>query len=145
MDPTALRGTRRDHLAHWKGHRNVMAYIGDDRWRTDVKVRVNCKYNPTSSKIVLPNTMQHFRRTTLVKSTEESTWTHLQDRASVKDVTETKNTPKMVVFLPEPRKTRGVVAHLSRQRVFDPEVDVSTCFHDEQLPTTVCEFGCLGI
>ena len=103
MDPTALRGTRLDNLAHWKGHRNIMAHIVDDKWRTDVTVRVNCKYNPTSSKIVLPSTMQHFRRTTLVKSAEERSWTLLQDRASVKDVTETKNMPKMVVFLPRSR------------------------------------------
>ena len=101
-----------------------MAYVGDDRWRTDVKVRVNCKYYPTSSKIVLSSTMRDFRRTTLVKSTEERSWTHLQDRASAKDVTDTKNMPKMVLFLPEPRKTRGVVAHLGQQRVFDPEVDI---------------------
>ena len=32
--------------------------------------------------------------------------------------------PKMVVFLSEARERREVVAHLSRQRVFDPEVDI---------------------
>ena len=64
MDPTAVRVTRLGNFAHWKGHRNFMAYIGDDKWRTYVKVRVNCKYNSTNSKIVLPHTMQYFRRTT---------------------------------------------------------------------------------
>ena len=37
-----------------------MACVGDDKLRTYVKVRINCKYNPTSSKIAFSEHMAAF-------------------------------------------------------------------------------------
>ena len=71
--------------------------------------------------------------------------TLLKERASAKEVTETKNIVKMVVLLQEPRTARGVVAYLSHQRVLDPEVDIDRVFTNNKRQREIVNSGVLGI
>ena len=67
-------------------------------------MRVSCKYDSTSSERVFANVVQHFTKTTLVHSAEETSWELLEDRVAAKEVIDTKNIVNIVVYLQEPRE-----------------------------------------
>ena len=108
---------------YMKKHREFIAYVGDEHLRKEMKVRVNGKFWPQSSKVKYPPYMKNFKKTTMVRFDGEAEWECLQDRVDPDEEMENaKGIYMMAVFMQEPRYTRNNVAWMA-SKMFDPDID----------------------
>ena len=127
--------TSREWYCHNEGQkhttRNFITYLhapGEENFRADLKVRVNCKYEPKDTAITYPHFMQRHAKTTLghVRHSEKK-WVVLQDREWPNEVQQEEDwghdIDKMCILMQEPRKTSEGHASLGRLVRDDEEKD----------------------
>jgi len=106
-----------------KKHREFITYVGDEHLRKEMKVRVNGKFWPQSSKIKYPPYMKNFKKTTMVRFDGEVEWECLQERVDPdEEMADVQGIYMMAIFMQEARYTRDNVAWMA-SKIFDPDID----------------------
>jgi hypothetical protein len=125
FNPRDLRDEELDKIfaPYIQKHREFIAYVGDEHLRKEMKIRVNGKFWPKTSKVKYPPYMKNFKKTTMVRFDGEVEWRCLQDRVDPgEEMNDAKSIYMMAIFMQEERYTRDNVAWMST-KIFDPEID----------------------
>jgi len=74
-----------------------ITYVGGQKSdRKEVKVRVNGKFKPWDDKVSFPPHMENFKKTTMVKYTDDSTWHVVATRVAATEILEMKDLDREV-------------------------------------------------
>ena len=112
------------------GRKNTKPFItyvgGSESDRKEVKVPVNGKLKPFDDDVKYPPQMDHFKKTTMVRYTDDSTWHVVTTRVAASQILRmgdlSREVEKLCVFLQEPRLDHDKIAFYAG-RVFDAELD----------------------
>ena len=104
--PAEERADVLDGLFQHRKQKNFLTYVlGEEKGPNIKKVRVNGKYWPQDTKIGIPEQLAVYRKTTLAKADDESSWEVIEDRVPSRSVTTLAKDKyvKCLIFLQEPR------------------------------------------